>query len=27
MISSGTEPATFRIVAQHLNYCDTAVPE
>ena len=23
---AGIEPATFRIVAQHLNHCATAVP-
>jgi len=23
----GTEPATFRFVTQHLNYCATAVPQ
>ena len=23
---AGIEPATFRFVAQHLNYCATAVP-
>jgi len=23
---NGTEPATFRFVAQHLNHCATAVP-
>ena len=26
MTPSGIEPATFRFVAQHLNYCATAVP-
>jgi len=26
LIPSGIEPATFRFVAQHLNHCDTAVP-
>jgi len=26
MTPFGIEPATFRFVAQHLNYCDTAVP-
>ena len=26
MTPSGTEPATFRFVAQHLNHCATAVP-
>ena len=26
MTSAGIEPATFRFVAQHLNYCATAVP-
>jgi len=24
---AGIEPATFRIVAQHLNHCATAVPK
>ena len=24
---AGIEPATFRFVAQHLNYCATAVPK
>ena len=27
MTPSGTEPATFRFVAQHLNHCATAVPK
>jgi len=27
MSPSGIEPATFRFVAQHLNYCVTAVPQ
>jgi hypothetical protein len=27
MIPSGIEPATFLFVAQHLNYCATAVPD
>ena len=26
MTLAGIEPATFRIVAQHLNHCATAVP-
>ena len=26
MTRAGIEPATFRFVAQHLNYCATAVP-
>ena len=26
MTPYGTEPATFRFVAQHLNHCVTAVP-
>ena len=26
MTPAGIEPATFRIVAQHLNHCATAVP-
>jgi len=26
MTPAGIEPATFRIVAQHLNHCSTAVP-
>ena len=26
MTLAGIEPATFRFVAQHLNYCATAVP-
>ena len=26
MTPSEIEPATFRFVAQHLNHCDTAVP-
>ena len=26
MTPGGIEPATFRIVAQHLNHCATAVP-
>jgi len=26
MTPSGTEPATFRFVAQHLSHCATAVP-
>ena len=26
MTQSGIEPATFRFVAQHLNYCTTTVP-
>ena len=26
MTTSGTEPATFRFVTQHLNHCATAVP-
>jgi len=27
MTPAGIEPATFRIVAQHLNHCATAVPQ
>jgi hypothetical protein len=27
MTPPGIEPATFRFVAQHLNYCATAVPK
>ena len=27
MTPSGIEPATFGFVAQHLNYCATAVPK
>ena len=27
MTPSGIEAATFRFVTQHLNQCDTAVPE
>ena len=27
MTLGGIEPATFRIVAQHLNHCATAVPQ
>jgi len=27
MTPSGIEPATYRFVAQYLNYCATAVPE
>ena len=27
MTPSGIEPATFRVVAQHLNHCATAVPK
>ena len=26
LTQAGIEPATFRIVAQHLNHCATAVP-
>ena len=26
MTPAGIEPATFRLVAQHLNHCATAVP-
>jgi len=26
MTPAGIEPATFRFVAQHLNYCATAIP-
>jgi len=26
MTPAGIEPVTFRYVAQHLNHCDTAVP-
>jgi len=27
LTAAGIEPATFRIVAQHLNHCATAVPK
>jgi len=26
LTQAGIEPATFRIVAQHLNHCATAIP-